>query len=82
MEKSIRRQFEHLAIMRSPENLTGDGEYGRRETQRRHKLIMAEWKDLEKLLGRKVSLREIEDGLCSPREPDYPPGYMQQRGAA
>lgn len=79
MEKSIRRQFEHLAIMRSPENLSGDGEYSRREVQRRHKRIMDEWGDLEKLLGRKVSLREIEDGMC---EPQYPLGYMRMRGAA
>lgn len=60
MHPSIRRQFEHLAIQRSPENLSCDGELGRRQIQSRHKAIMTEWKALETLMGRTVKLSEIE----------------------
>jgi hypothetical protein len=64
MERSVRRNFEHLAMQRSPENLSCDGELNRRQIQSRHRAIMAEWKELEKLMGRKVSLDEIERGMC------------------
>jgi hypothetical protein len=80
MEASVRRQFEYLAIMRSPENLAGDGEYSRRQQQARHAAIMKDWRALEKLLGRKVSLDEIEAGVKEKNE--YPPYYMIGRGAA
>lgn len=61
---SIRRKFEHLAIERSPENLSCDGMLGPRQVQHRHKRIMGEWNKLEKMVGRRVSFREIEDVLC------------------
>ena len=64
MDTSIRRQFEHLAIERSPENLTCDGQLGKRQVQSRHAAIMREWSRLEGMVGRKVSLREIEDEMC------------------
>ena len=80
MNPSVRRQFQDLACARSPENLCGDGEFSRREVQRRHKAIMAEWHELERLLGRRVSLDEIERGFGDTES--YGIGYMQGRGAA
>lgn len=62
MHVAIRRDFEGLAIQRSPENLCGDGEYSRRDIQRRHSAIMAKWHELEVLVGRRVTLDEIERG--------------------
>lgn len=63
MHISVRRQFEALSIRRSPENLSCDGECSRRDIQRRHAAIMSEWRELEKLVGRKVTLNEIEGQL-------------------
>lgn len=60
MHESIRKQFEYLACRRSPENLTCDGELSRKQVISRHAAIMREWKELEVLMGRKVSLSEIE----------------------
>ena len=64
MTPPIVRQFEHLAICRSPENLTCDGELSRRQVQSKHAGIMKEWRKLEAQVGRRVSLSEIEDGMC------------------
>lgn len=77
MDPNIRKQFEHLALQRSPENLSCDGMLSRRQIQSRHNSIMREWNALERKVGHKVSLSAVEDGMC---EPDYPPYYMLGRG--
>lgn len=63
MDPRILRQFEHLAIQRSPENLSCDGELSRRQIQSRHSAIMREWNELEKQVGRKVALTEIHRAM-------------------
>lgn len=80
MDESIFARFDELARQRSPENLSCDGELSRRQIQFRHRTIMAEWVKLEKLVGRKVKLSEIEGRLIE--KADYGLGYMQGRGAA
>lgn len=63
MTPDTRKQFEKLAIQRSPENLSCDGELSRSAIIKRHAAIMAEWQALEKQVGRKVSLDEIYIGM-------------------
>lgn len=80
MDDEIRSKFERLAVARSPENLTCDGELSRKQVIARHSSIMREWVALEKKVGRKVSLDEIERQMYERRR--YGLGYMQGRGAA
>ena len=80
MRIGILRQFQHLAIARSPENLSCDGELSRRQVQSRHAAIMREWRLLEKQVGRKVTLEEVQRLVA--RDDEYPPYYMMGRGAA
>ena len=60
MDENIRKRFEELARQRSPENLSCDGELSRRQIIARHGTIMREWVKLEKQVGRKVRLSEVE----------------------
>lgn len=64
MAPTIARQFEHLAIARSPENLSCDGELTKGQIRSKHTQIMKVWNALEAQIGRKVSLREIQNGMC------------------
>lgn len=43
----------------SPENLTCDGEVSVAQARKKQRMLMREWKDLEKLLGKKVSETEV-----------------------
>lgn len=80
MDPILLTQFAHLAMQRSPENLSCDGELSRRQIQSRHKAIMREWTALEKQAGRKVSLREVHEEMGAVEK--YPPYYMIGKGAA
>lgn len=79
MDTNILRQFQHLVLQLSPENLSCDGELSRRQIQSRHAAIIREWKALEKQVGRRVSLDEIHRVIM---QNEYPPYYMMGRGAA
>jgi len=59
--ENIEQRFYGLANRLSPENLCCDGECSRSQTRARHQQIMREWKALEKEVGRKFTLAEIEN---------------------
>ena len=58
MTVAQKQRFVTLAFQLSPENLSCDGELPRAEVRRRHKKLTAEWKKLEKEVGRTVSETE------------------------
>ncbi len=55
MTNEIKTEFERLLCRLSPENLHCDGECSAREVRSRLAQIKSEWRDLEKLAGRRVS---------------------------
>ena len=57
--QEIMENFLDLACALSPENLTCDGELSRSSIDKRYASIMAEWKRLEKSVGRKVTEDEV-----------------------
>jgi hypothetical protein len=57
----IEERFFGLANRLSPENLCCDGELSRSQTRIRYQQIMREWRALEKEVGRKFTLTEIEN---------------------
>ena len=58
MNKEAKELFYVLAIALEPENLYMDGECSKAEAQRRYNRIMRKWRELEKQVGRKVSITE------------------------
>lgn len=58
MNKEAKELFYGLAIALEPENLYMDGECSKAEAQRRYNRIMRKWRELEKQVGRKVSVTE------------------------
>lgn len=58
-ETEIMDTFDILSGELSPENLHCDGEISRTQAQYKYRLLMREWKELEKMLGRKVSEDEV-----------------------
>lgn len=58
MNKDAKELFYGLAIALEPENLYMDGECSKVEAQRRYNRIMRKWRELEKQVGRKVSVTE------------------------
>jgi hypothetical protein len=58
MNKEAKELFYGLAIALEPENLYMDGECSKAEAQRRYNRIMRKWRELEKQVGRKVSITE------------------------
>jgi hypothetical protein len=58
--QNIMKQFFGLANRLSPENLHCDGEISKAQVQMRYRQIMREWATLERKVGRKVSLEEVE----------------------
>lgn len=59
MTNELLNAFMNLAGRLSPENLHCDGEISNTEARRRERVIRAEWRALEKTLGRKVSEDEV-----------------------
>jgi hypothetical protein len=58
MNKEAKELFYGLAIALEPESLYMDGECSKAEAQRRYNRIMRKWRELEKQVGRKVSVTE------------------------
>ena len=56
-----KQPFLNLLARLSPENLCCDGEISKRETDKRYRQIMREWRILEVQVGFKVSHDEVED---------------------
>ena len=63
MDNTIKQKFVALVCRLSPENLHCDGEITPAQAQQRYRAIMAEWRTLEKQIGREVSEEEIEREL-------------------
>ena len=63
MDNIIKQKFVALICRLSPENLHCDGEITPAQAQQRYRAIMAEWRTLEKQVGREVSEEEIEREL-------------------
>lgn len=61
------KAFRSLASQLSPENLTCDGELPRAQVRRRYATLMAQWRALERTVGRSVSESEAW-GLTSSEE--------------
>jgi hypothetical protein len=59
--QNIMQQFFGLANRLSPENLSCDGEISKAQVQVRYRQIMREWAALERRVGQKVSLEEVEE---------------------
>jgi len=59
LSADLSAKFESLSARLSPENLSCDGECSKLEISRRYNAIMGEWRELEKLAGRKVSQNEF-----------------------
>jgi hypothetical protein len=55
-EAELRRQFVQLSIDLSPENLSCDGELPAKEVKARRAAIMQRWGELERAIGRTVTL--------------------------
>jgi hypothetical protein len=60
-EKELMDALANLCGELSPENLTCDGELSMSAVRKKASAIRAEWKEVEYLLGRKVSEAEAED---------------------
>jgi hypothetical protein len=59
-EKELMVALEELCNELSPENLFCDGEISRSAAMKKASALRAEWKEIEKKLGRKVSEEEVE----------------------
>lgn len=62
-EQEVMLYFEQLVGELSPENLTCDGELSRSMVQAKLRNIRGAWKELEKIIGRKVTEDEVESSL-------------------
>jgi hypothetical protein len=60
--KTQREQFLDLACKLSPENLCCDGEASPAYVKQQYRKLTAQWKRLEKEVGRKVTENEIWSG--------------------
>jgi hypothetical protein len=58
-EAECMKWFSKLSCDLSPENLHCDGEISRSAAMKKASALRAEWKEVEKLLGRKVSEDEV-----------------------
>jgi hypothetical protein len=65
MTRETFTKFEELYYRLEPENLTCDGEASRSEILYRERRIKAEWRELEKSLGRKVKWDEVNEIVCA-----------------
>ena len=61
LTKEIKEKFVDLACQLSPENLTCDGELPKAESNRRFRNLNAEWRGLERQIGRVVDEGEVWD---------------------
>jgi hypothetical protein len=61
--------FNDLANSLSPENLAGDGEYTRAQIKSRRKIFKSQWRKLEKEVGFKVSVIEVENWYILSQNP-------------
>ena len=59
MTEAQKSKFNYLACRLSPENLHCDGEISKAEAQRKYRILMKQWRELEKEVGRKVTEEEI-----------------------
>jgi hypothetical protein len=59
MNVQVYQKFLNLASALSPEDLSCDGELPASYVRARYRQLMAEWRKLEKQVGRKVSEDEI-----------------------
>ena len=59
LTQDLKKAFEDLACRLSPENLSCDGELPPWQVKIKLREIQAEWKDLEKKAGRRVSESEF-----------------------
>ena len=62
-EEELMNSLDTLCNELSPENLSCDGELSLTAINKKFREIKAEWKEIEKKLGRKVSEDEVEDRL-------------------
>jgi len=60
-EEECKEWFKSLVGRLSPENLACDGEISVAEVNQRRRDILAEWAELESIMGRKVTQEEAED---------------------
>jgi len=60
-ENELLDTLDGLCMELSPENISCDGELSRTAIRRRYQEIRATWREVENLLGRKVSEQEIEN---------------------
>ena len=59
LSAELQEAFLNLACQRSPENISGDGEYPMSYVRKRLREIQKEWRALEKKAGRKVTEGEV-----------------------
>lgn len=60
-EKELMNHLEQISCDLSPENLHCDGEISRTQAMKKYRMLKAEWKEVEKIIGRKVSEDEVWD---------------------
>ena len=61
LSDALHSKFFDIAMRLEPENLTMDGEASKTEVKQRSTFLKKQWRDLEYLVGRKVSEDEIWD---------------------
>lgn len=59
LDDDTMEKFSNIEAQLSPENLTGDGELPKSVWQMQERRLRAEWAGLEKLVGRKVTMDEV-----------------------
>ena len=59
MDSKLHKRFLDLACQLSPENLHCDGEISVTEAKRKYRVLMKEWRTLERYAGHKVSEEEV-----------------------
>ena len=64
MNRNEKIQFFNMAMELEPENLYCDGECSKAEARKRYNAIMKRWRDLEKKVKRKVTIREAISFNC------------------
>jgi hypothetical protein len=74
-EEELMKELDGLCCELSPENLSCDGEISRTAIRQKASAIRAEWKEIERKLGRKVSEEEAESHwLTEMRKPNIDAG--------
>ena len=58
--RELRQKFVGLECRLSPENLHCDGEISRTQAKKRAAQIRREWRELEKVVGRRVTHEEVD----------------------